>query len=178
VRLPADATLVVIDLMEIAPGAGPAGANVTALIDAWRAEGLPLARLHHPSAGPYAPALPESEAMVWAAGSKAFADTGLESRLDDIGVTTLALCGWPVASVEAAAVEALALGYHAFVVADACGTGDLHGGAGLSAGILPALARLAEAGAAIVDTAMTLSAASVAKARQRRDAERSKRGGS
>jgi nicotinamidase-related amidase len=177
-RLPADATLIVIDLMEIAPGAGPAGANVTALVEAWRAEGLPLAHLRHPSGEPGAPALHENEAMVWAAGSNAFADTGLESRLDDIGVTTLALCGWPVASVEAAAVEALALGYHAFVVADACGTGDLHGGAGLSAGILPALARLAEAGAAIVDTAMTLSAASVAKARQRRDAERSKRGGS
>jgi nicotinamidase-related amidase len=167
-RLPADATLIVIDLMEIAPGAGPAGANVTALVEAWRAEGLPLAHLRHPSGEPGAAALPESEAMVLAAGSNAFADTGLESRLDDIGATTLALCGWPIASVEAAAGEALALGYHAFVVADACGA---------AADILPALARLAEAGAAIVDTAMTLSAASVAKARQRRDAERSHRGG-
>jgi nicotinamidase-related amidase len=167
-RLPADATLVVIDLIEIAPGAGPAGANVTALVEVWRAEGLPLAHLRHASTGPGAPALHENEAMVWAAGSNAFADTGLESRLDDIGATTLALCGWPIASVEAAAVEALALGYHAFVVADACVA---------AADILPALARLAEAGAAIVDTAMTLSAASVAKARQRRDAERSHRGG-
>ena len=131
-RLPADATLIVA-------GAGPEGtrpAAVAALVAAFRREGLP----------------------VEATGPDAFADGRLAARLDDLGATTLVLCGEETA-VSGAARAAEALGFHVFVVSDACWT-DAAG------------ARLPKGSAIVVDCATALAAAALAKARQRRNPRR------
>ncbi len=131
-RLPADATLLVVGE---AGGAGrdSAASAIAALIDRWRREGLPA---------------------IDARGSEgAFDDGGLEARLDELGATTLVLCGGESA-VGRAAADAEALGFHAFVVRDACRRDGPSPGLG-------------QAGT-VVNLATTLAAAAVAKARQRR----------
>ncbi len=144
-RLPADATLIVVGEPDAARDGG-AAAKVAALIEAWRREDLPAVDLRDV-----------------ADASRAFADGGLQARLDDFGATTLVLCGEGVA-VEAVAREAAALGFHAFIVLDACWK------LGAAPSIAPAL-RSGELGAA-VDAAAALVAATPPKARQRRDASR------
>src|SRR5271165_602353 len=100
-RLPADATLIVVGARPADAGCAPK--MVAALVDAWRREDLPVVDVP----GERAP------------GAGAFAEGRLESLLDDLGATTLVLCGEAVA-VGAVAHDAAALGFHVFIVRDAC----------------------------------------------------------
>ena len=139
-RLPADATLIVVGDSGGA-GRGDAAAKVAALKAAWRREELPALDI----------------------GAGGFAGGRLEASLDDLGATTLVLCG-EQGAVEAAARDAAALGFHAFLVRDACWR---------AAGApQDAFAPRPEDGGAVVDAAATLAAAALAKARQRREARR------
>ena len=173
-RLPADATLIVIESEDPWNGTQDTGApeaNVAALVAAWRAERLPRVRVRRsrfdlvaPGAGP----APDGEIVLDNAANSAFSDARLEVTLDDIGATTLVFCGLPESAVAATAREACALGYQVFVPADAIG----HDGKDARDG--QAFARLARDGANIVDTLTTLGAAAMAKARQRWREERSR----
>ena len=59
--------------------------------------------------------------MIGKNANSAFVGTGLEGLLDELGATTLVLCGVLTPnSVEATARHAGNLGYQVFVVADAC----------------------------------------------------------
>ena len=106
--------------------------------------------------------------------TSAFVGTALEASLDELGATTLVICGaLATHALEASARHAADLGYQVFVVADACRAADA---LDLNGRLWPAedvralaLARLSEA-AAIVDAATALRAAATAKARQRRAA--------
>ena len=197
-RLPADAALIVIDVQEAIddPRWGPrnnpqAEAHIAALVAAWRAEELPLVHIRHDSvdpASPYAPngpghgfkpcALPlAGETVVGKNANSAFVGTALESMLDEVGATTLVLCGVLTPnSVEATARHAGNLGYQAFVVADACWAVDkvdLRGKRWPAEDVHAlSLAHLEGEYATIVDTMTTLRAAATAKARQRRGAGR------
>ncbi len=197
-RLPADAVLIIIDVQEAIddPRWGPrnnpqAEANIAALIAAWRAEQLPLVHIRHDSvdpASPYAPhgpghgfklcAVPlAGETVVGKNANSAFVGTALESMLDELGATTLVLCGVLTPnSVEATARHAGNLGYQAFVVADACWAVDkvdLRGKRWPAEDVHAlSLAHLEGEYATIVDTMTTLRAAASAKARQRHGAGR------
>jgi nicotinamidase-related amidase len=177
-RLPADATLIVLDAE--APGValettvlGSPAANVAALIAAWRRERLPivaspgLASGEAQEAHNAAPRQDErsGEHAVTQRAASAFDGSGLEGLLEEIGATTLVLCG-PAAKVAASARDAAALGYQVYVVVDSCGGAD--------AGA--ALAALAPDIAALTDAAQTLAAAGLAKFRERWKAGRSRRG--
>ena len=192
-RLPADAVLIVIDVQEAIddPRWGPrnnleAEANIAALIAAWRAEGLPLVHVRHDSvdpASPYAPHGPghrfkrcaaplDGEPVIGKSANSAFVGTALEDRLDDLGATTLVLCGALTPnSVEATARHAGNLGYQVFVVADACWAVDkidLRGKRWPAEDVHAlSLAHLHGEYGSVVDTATTLRAAATAKARQR-----------
>ena len=132
-RLPADATLIVIDVQEAIddPRWGPrnnpgAEDDIASLIARWRAEGLPLIHVRHNSvepSSPYAPGAPghrfkacatplEGERVVGKSANSAFIRPDLEAALDEIGATTLVICGVLTAnSVEATARHAGDLGY-------------------------------------------------------------------
>ena len=167
-RLPADATLIVIDAAEMGGPLSPLSpaANLAALLVAWRREELPIV-LARSRAKP-AP-LPESQRQgeheVALSAISAFENTTLESLLEEIGATTLVLCGG-AESVVASARDAGGLGYQVYVVADACD------GAGASG----TLAALAPEWAGLTDTAATLAAAGLANFRQRWKAERARGG--
>ena len=193
-RLPADAVLIVIDVQEAIddPRWGPrnnpgAEANIAALIAAWRAERLPLVHIRHDlvePGSPYAPERPGHRFKPWAAplegetvvgknANSAFVGTGLEDLLDDIGATTLVICGVLTQnSVEATARHAGNLGYQVFVVDDACWAvdkTDLRGRRWLAEDVHAlSLAHLDGEYARVVDAATTLRAAAAAKVRQRR----------
>jgi nicotinamidase-related amidase len=193
-RLPADAVLIVIDVQEAIddPRWGPrnnpeAEGAIAALIGAWRREGLPLVHVRHDSVeprSPYAPHAPghrfkpcaaprDGETVIGKNANSAFVGAGLEGLLDDLGATTLVICGVLTPnSVEATARHAGNLGYQVFVVADACraaDTIDLRGRVWPAEDVRAlALARLKGETATIVDVATTLRAAATAKARQRR----------
>ena len=165
-RLPADATLIVIDVQDAiddprwAPRNNPeAERNIAALIGAWRAEGLPLIHVVQSSIEPHSPRAPlAGETVIAKYAGSAFVGTSLEGVLDELGATTLVLCGALIFdAVEATARDAGSLGYQVFVVADACWAADAEG----------AHARLDGECARIVDAATTLRAAAAAKARQR-----------
>ncbi|HEY1782241.1 MAG TPA: isochorismatase family protein [Roseiarcus sp.] len=177
-RLPADAVLIIVDAQEsidprpVAGHASAADDNIAALVAAWRAEGLPLAHV-----GRQPPALSrarDGEIVVAAEAASAFVGTALEASLDELGATTLVICGaLATHALEASARHAADLGYQAFVVADACRAADA---LDLNGRLWPAedvralaLARLSEA-ATLVDAATALRAAATAKARQRRAA--------
>ena len=102
--------------------------------------------------------------LVEQGGADPFAGGALAAALDAIGATTLVLCG-DADRIAPAALGAAALGCHAFVVADACASAE---GAVLAAD----LAERIGAEARIVDCRSALAAASVARARQRREAAR------
>jgi len=197
-RLPADTVLIVIDVQEGIddPRWGPrnnpeAEANIAALIAAWRAESLPLVHVRHDSvdpASPYAPHGPghrfkhcaaplDGETVIGKNANSAFIGASLEGLLDELGATTLVLCGALTPnSVEATARHAGNLGYQAFVVADACWAVDkvdLRGKRWPAEDVHAlSLAHLEGEYATIVDTMTTLRAAASAKARQRRGAGR------
>ncbi len=192
-RLPADATLVVIDVQAAIddPRWGPrnnprAEDNIARLLARWRTEGLPLIHVRHDSVepgSPYAPGAPghrfkasatplEGERVVSKSANSAFIRPDLEAALDEIGATTLVICGVLTAnSVEATARHAGNLGYQTFVVADACWTVDkvdLRGRRWTAEDVHAlSLAHLNGEYASVVDTAATLVAAAAAKARQR-----------
>jgi nicotinamidase-related amidase len=186
-RLPADAVLLIIDAHEAiddprhAAGDVPAAdQNIAALIAAWRAEGLPLA---HVGRQPTASAAPlslairplDGEIVIVRNATSAFVGADLEAKLDELGATTLVLCGTlATQALEASARHAGDLGYQVFVVADACRAADM---VDLRGRLWPAedvralsLAHLKGETASIVDVATALRAAATAKARQRRRA--------
>jgi hypothetical protein len=180
-RLPADATLIVLEMRgaanhEMAGAGSLSEANVAALVAAWRTEKLPLVRAFPLAPGDAGQALVEGEFVLAASGDSGFDGAALESLLDEIGATTLVLCG-EAASVTATARDAAALGYQVFVVVDACPSpDDLRGGPAGSAQA-SRFSPLSPEIATLVDAAATLGAAATAKARQRRHAERSRQGG-
>lgn len=163
-RLPADATLIVIGAQEAvgdrrSSAAASVEANLASLIAAWRKHGLPLVhvRLDNAPAAPFeACATPLDGETVIGAGS-GFAGSELERMLDDAGATTLVLCG-ALSAVEPTARDAGDLGYQTFVPFDACWP---------AANFADPAARLRRVGAAVVDTTAALAAAPTAKARQR-----------
>jgi nicotinamidase-related amidase len=179
-RLPADAVLLIIDALEaIDPSQGDAAEaerNIAALVAAWRAEDLPLVHVGRQSP-PAAESL-DGEIVIVRDGTSAFVGADLEARLDELGATTLVLCGaLATHALEATARHAGDLGYQVFVVADACRAADA---VDLRGRLWPAedvraliLARLSGETATIVDVETALRAAGMAKARQRRAAGRS-----
>ena len=129
-RLPADATLIVVGAQEAIdsprPGAGDADnveANLASLIAAWRKEGLPVVhvRLGGAPGGPFEACAPplEGETVVGAGAASAFSKTGLEGLLEDAGATTLVLCA-ASSAVDPTARDAGDLGYQIFIPLDAC----------------------------------------------------------
>jgi nicotinamidase-related amidase len=184
-RLPADAVLLIIDAEEAVGGprhgvgeASEVETSIAALVSAWRAEGLPLA---HVGRQPIAPASPlailplDGEIAMVRNATSAFVGADLEARLDELGATTLVLCGTLAThALEASARHAADLGYQVFVVADACRAADaldLRGRLWAAEDVRAlALAHLKGETATIVDLATTLRAAAAAKARQRRRA--------
>ena len=197
-RLPADAVLIVIDVQEAIddPRWGPrnnpqAEANIAALIAAWRAEDLPIVHVRHDSVDPASPYAPDGpghrfkpcaaplpgEAVLAKNANSAFVGTGLESMLDELGATTLVICGVLTPnSVEATARHAGNLGYQVFVVADACWAVDkvdLRGKRWPAEDVHAlSLAHLEGEYASIVSAMTTLQAAALAKSRQRRGARK------
>jgi nicotinamidase-related amidase len=195
-RLPSDAVLIVIDMQEAIddPCWGSrnnldAEANIAALLAAWRTERLPLVHIRHDSdepGSPYAPHAPghrfkpcaaplDGETVIGKNANSAFAGTGLEGLLDELGVTTLVICGVLTPnSVEATARHAGNLGYQVFVVGDACWAvdkTDLRGKRWLAEDVHAlSLAHLHGEYASVVDAATTLRAVAIAKARERRAA--------
>ena len=119
----------------------------------------------------------DGETVIARGAVSAFAGTRLEERLDELGATTLVLCGaLATHALEATARHAGDLGYRVFVVADACRTAeavDLTGRPWPAEDVRSlALAHLEDETATIVDSATALAAAAMAKARQRRKAGR------
>ena len=152
-RLPADATLIVVHGAGPHDAGAPGEANVAGLLAAWRAEALPVVHLGagaqvRPSAAPIG-----SETVI---ARDATPGGALAEALDAIGATTLVLCG-DATEIPKTVREAVSLGCHAFVVADAAWNGA---------------APVAIEDGKVVDCLAALAAASVAKARQRRSAAR------
>jgi nicotinamidase-related amidase len=186
-RLPADAVLLIIDAEDAIGGPRRGGGDapeaeraIVALVAAWRAEALTLVHVGRRSAAPASSqALPplEGEIVIARDGASAFAGTALEAGLDELGATTLVLCGeLKTPALEATAWRAGDLGYQVFIVADACRARDA---VDLNGRLWPAedvralaLARLKGETATIVDVGTALRAAATAKARQRRGAGR------
>ena len=172
-RLPADAVLLIVDAQE--GGDVAADRNIAALIAAWRAEDLPLVHFGRRSASTIPPL--DGEIVLAHDALSAFDGAALETRLDELGATTLVLCGaLATHALEATAWRAADLGYQVFVVADACRAADA---VDLNGRLWPAedvraltLAHLKGETATIVDAATALRAAPAAKARQRRAAGR------
>jgi nicotinamidase-related amidase len=193
-RLPADAVLIFIDVQEAIddPRVGArnnlnAEANIAALIAAWRAERLPLVHVGHDGLEPtclHPPDAPghrfkpcaaplDGETVIGRSAMSAFVGTGLEGLLDELGATTLVICGALTPNaVEATARHAGDLGYQVFVVGDACWAveeTDLRGKVWLADDVHAiSLAHLQGEYASVVDAATTLRAAATAKAHQRR----------
>ncbi len=146
-RLPADATLIVIDLQYAIDAAywvkdGPrnnsdAEAVAGRLLNAWRAAKRPLIIVRHDSREPnsaFRPGQPGNdfkpearplpgETVVAKQTTNAFINTGLEQRLREAGCTTLVVCGVSTSnSVESTVRMAGDLGFKVYVVEDACFT--------------------------------------------------------
>jgi nicotinamidase-related amidase len=182
-RLPADAVLIIIDTQDAIDDPRHAGApeaerNIAALIARWRTEGLPLVHVCRRSTAPASPLAPlDGEIVVARDTMSAFAGGHLEARLDELGATTLVLCGGLAThGLEASARHAADLGYQVFVVADACraaDTVDFRGRLWPAEDVRAlALAHLKGETATIVNAETALRAAATAKARQRHGARR------
>jgi nicotinamidase-related amidase len=192
-RLPCDAALIVIDVQDAIddPLWGPrnnpgAEAVIAGLLAAWRAEALPIFHIRHDSTEPGSPYRPNSpghgfkpaarplagETVIGKSANSAFVGTALEEALDEIGATTLVVCGVLTNnSVEATVRHGGNLGYRIFVVADACWAVDKQD---LSGRLWPAadvhalsLANLHGEYAEVVDSVTALRAAAMANARRR-----------
>lgn len=193
-RLPCDAALIVIDVQSAIddprwgsrnnPGAE---AVIASLLAAWRAEGLPIFHIRHDSIEPGSPYRANSpghafkpaarplphETVVDKPANSAFVGTRLEEALDEIGATTLVVCGALTNnSVEATVRHGGNLGYRIFVVADACWAVEKRD---LSGRLWPAadvhalsLANMHGEYAEVVDSMTALRAAGMANARRRR----------
>ena len=130
-RLPADAVLLIIDAQEAVDGPDQGAGdgrevetNLAALVTAWRTEGLPLAHVDRQPAGSPLPPL-DGEIVIVRNATSAFVGADLEARLDELGATTLVLCGaLATPALEASARHAADIGYQVFVVADACQAAD------------------------------------------------------
>jgi len=161
-RLPADATLIVIETQTRGTSASGGAANIAKLVEAWRAEELPIVHLRAGSQETGLDVEPRAargcESIIETAFTDAFAAPELEILLEEIGATTLTLCG-EARAVEAAARKAADLGYQAYVVADACVEADQEAA--------PSFARLPKGAATVVDLREALCAAAAAKLRQR-----------
>jgi nicotinamidase-related amidase len=192
-RLPSDAALILVDLQQAIddPRWGPrnnpdAELSIAALLAAWREEALPIVHIRHDSVEPDSPYRPDrpshafkpeaapgpNEAVIGKRGHSAFVGTPLEETLDALGATTLVICGVLTHnSVEATARHAADLGYRVFIVADACwAVAVVERGVGTwPAEVIHrvALACLDGEYATIVDATTALSAARLAKTRQR-----------
>jgi nicotinamidase-related amidase len=160
-------------------------------LQAWRAEGLPVVHVRHDSIDPrsaYRSGMPaqefkpeaapvSGELVVQKTTPDAFAGTDLEARLDDLGATTLVVCGVLTHnSVETSVRAAASLGYRVFVVADACWAVDVVDLAGQT---WPAeavhrlsLTHMHREFARVVSLRAALDAAATAKLRQRMRAMR------
>jgi nicotinamidase-related amidase len=146
-RLPRDAALLVIDVQGAIddpcwgrrnnPGAERA---ISALLAAWRAEGLPIVHIRHDASEPGSPYRPDrpghefkpearpldGETVIGKSARSAFVGTRLEEALDALGATTLVVCGALAQnSIESTVRHAGDLGYRVFVVADACWAVDV-----------------------------------------------------
>jgi len=191
-RLPRDATLIVVDVQRAIddPRWGPrnnpdAEGLIASLLAAWREEALPIVHIRHDSlepGSPYAPGSPghpfkpeaqplQGETVIAKTAHSAFVGTPLEATLDGLGATTLVLCGVLTHnSLEATARHAGDLGYRVFVVADACWATDVRAGdrrwqaADVHA---LSLAHLDGEYGMVVGGAQTLAAARLAGARER-----------
>jgi nicotinamidase-related amidase len=192
-RLPCDSTLIVIDVQEASDDACWGARNnegaeetIAALLACWRREGLPIVHIRHDSLearSPYRPGTPghrfkelaqplADEKIVAKNVNSAFIGTRLEEILDEIGATTLVVCGVLTHnSVEATVRHGGNLGYRVFVVADACWAVDKRD---LNGRLWPAedvhalsLANMHGEYAQVVDSATTLQAAAWANARRR-----------
>ncbi|HLW92999.1 MAG TPA: cysteine hydrolase family protein [Roseiarcus sp.] len=192
-RLPCDATLIVIDVQEAIDDAQWGQRNnenaeeiIAALLAAWRAETLPIVHIRHDSTearSPYRPDAPghrfkeaarplADERVVAKSTNSAFVGTRLEETLEEIGATTLVVCGALTHnSVEATVRHGGNLGYRVFVVADACWAVEKRD---LVGRLWPAdevhalsLAHMHGEYAQVVDSPTTLQAAALANARRR-----------
>ena len=192
-RLPSDSTLIVIDVQEAIDDAswGPrnnegAEAVIAALLAGWRREALPIVHIRHDSFDPHSPYRPggpghrfkalaqplAGEKIVAKHANSGFIGTRLEETLDEIGATTLVVCGALTHnSVEATVRHGGNLGYRIFVVADACWAVDK---LDLNGKLWPAedvhalsLAHMHGEYAQVVDGATTLRAAALANMRRR-----------
>jgi nicotinamidase-related amidase len=192
-RLPCDATLLVIDVQQgfdlacAGERNNPAAeAAIAELLAAWREMGLPIVHLQHQSSRPasfsqpgaaghaFKPeALPlPGETVLGKATASAFVDTGLEPLLTSQGCTTLVVCGLGTQrSVLASVHHAGDLGFRIFVVADACAAAAVRDRSGRCwpaeevHGL--ALAQLGVDCAAIVDLPTALMAARLSQVRRR-----------
>ncbi|MGA2795330.1 MAG: cysteine hydrolase family protein [Roseiarcus sp.] len=193
-RLPCDAALIIIDVQDAIddPRWGPrnnpgAEAVIAELLAAWRAEALPVIHIRHDSTEPGSPYRPNSpghgfkptarplahETVIGKSANSAFVGTALEEALDEIGATTLVVCGVTTNnSVEATVRHGGNLGYRIFVVADACWAVEKQD---LSGRLWPAadvhalsLANMHGEYAEVVDSMTALRAAAMANARRRR----------
>jgi len=192
-RLPIDATLILIDLQKAIddPRWGPrnnpdAEAQIAALLAAWRAAGMPIVHVRHDSIDPASPYRPDGpghafkpaaeplagEPIVAKHTGSAFIDGALEAALDAVGATHLVLCGVLTNnSLESTARHAGDLGYRVFVVEDACWAVDKTDGGGH---IWPAetvhrlaLANLRGEYARVVSSAQAIEAAHLAASRRK-----------
>ncbi len=191
-RLPRDATLIVVDVQQAIdhPRFLPrnnlgAESAIAALIAVWREEALPIVHIRHDSIeadSPYAPGSPGhafkpqaqplgGEIVIGKRAHSAFVGTALEAALDRFGATTVVLCGVLTHnSLEATARHAGDLGYRTFVVADACWAVEVRIGHRIFAADdvhALSLAHLEGEYAAVVNCVETVAAARLARARER-----------
>jgi nicotinamidase-related amidase len=144
-----NAALIVIDVQQgfLDPRWGrrnnlQAEQNIAALLAAWRRTGRPLFHVRHGSrseTGAFFPGTPghafnpealplEGETIVPKAVNSAFIGTDLETRLRAAGIATVVLCGLTTDHcVSTTARMAGNLGFHTFLVEDACATHERTG---------------------------------------------------
>jgi Isochorismatase family len=168
-RLPGDATLLVID-DRLPQAAGPNDSDAekhrATLLDAWLSAALPaVCTIRIAGDGEESAGAPEPTVLPGRAGARlisrltasALGASGLETELTERGCTTLVVCGVATdGSVEATVRHAADLGYRIFVVEDACTATagvDLLGRSWTANDVhVLALGRMAACGARLVNT--------------------------
>jgi nicotinamidase-related amidase len=114
-----------------------AEANIVRLLSAWRLQGLPVVHIRHDSTSPESACRPgqqgnefkrevapyANERVIAKRTNSAFIGTDLERSLRSAGLDTLVITGVSTNnSVESTVRMAGNLGFHAYLVADACFT--------------------------------------------------------